>query len=181
MIPAADKDKGKLASFRGMPSPKVIVILGSEHDYAFAAPVKSFLDRFGVSCDFRVASAHKDSERLIKMLEAYEKLDERIVYITVAGMSNALSGFVDFKTRHPVIACPPPSMDLWHIDIYSSLRMPRGVAPLVTCDPENAALAALKMLGECDSDLARKVRDYQREIQLGNEKADLKVSRTETG
>jgi len=158
-----------------MPIHRVILILGSEHDSAFAAPIRSFLSRFGVTCDLRVASAHKDSERLLKIIEDYEKLDSRIVYITVAGMSNALSGFVDFKTKHPVIACPPKPADGWNVDIYSSLRMPKGVAPLVSCDPENAALAAIKILGESDKDLARKVREFQREIQLKNEKADQRM------
>jgi len=109
------------------------------------------------------------------MIEDYEKLDEGIVYITVAGLSNALSGFVDFKTRHPVVACPLQSEDLWRIDIFSSLRMPRGVAPLVICDPENAAFAAVKILGESDAKLANQVKEYQKEIQLRSEKADEKV------
>lgn len=154
---------------------RVVLILGSEHDYAFASPIKSFLDRFGVTCEARVASAHKDSERLLKIIEEYERLNERIVYITVAGMSNALSGFVDFRTKHPVIACPPQAADFWHIDIYSSLRMPKGVAPLVSCDPENAALAAVKILGECDESLASRVREYQKQMQLRNEKADQRM------
>jgi len=158
-----------------MSGQRVTVILGSEGDYAFAEPIKSLLSQFAVNCEFRVASAHKEPERLIQMLEGYEKLDERIVYITVAGRSNALSGFVDFQTRHPVIACPPQSEDLWRIDIYSSLRMPKGVAPLVICDPENAALAAVKILGEGDSSLAAKVEEYRRKLRLKNEKADSKI------
>jgi len=158
-----------------MTGKRVVVILGSEHDYAFASPIRSFLDRFGVSCDIRVASAHKDSERLLRMIEDYEKLDDTIVYITVAGLSNALSGFVDFKTRHPVIACPPQSDDLWRIDVFSSLRMPHGVVPLVICDPENAALAAAKILGESDMKIANRVKEYQTEMRLKNEKADLKI------
>lgn len=178
---ASVKDKRDFPLFLAMSSKRVVVILGSEHDYAFASPIKSFLDRFGVSCDFRVASAHKDSERLIQMLGDYEKLDETIVYITVAGLSNALSGFVDFKTKHPVVACPPQSEDLWRIDIFSSLRMPRGVAPLVICDPENAALAAAKILGESDPVLANRVKEYQREMQLGSERADEKIRDVQSG
>jgi 5-(carboxyamino)imidazole ribonucleotide mutase len=172
---SAKEDKGNLPLSSSMPVPKVVLILGSEHDQTFAAPIKPFLDRFGIACDLRVASAHKDSERLLKIIEEYEKLDARIVYVTVAGMSNALSGFVDFKTKHPVIACPPKPADDWNVDIYSSLRMPKGVASLVTCDPENAALAAIKILGETDEDLARKVREYQREMRLKNEKADERM------
>jgi len=158
-----------------MTGKRVVVILGSAHDHAFASPIKSFLDRFGVSCDIRVASAHRDSERLIRMIEDYERLDDTIVYITVAGLSNALSGLVDFKTRHPVIACPPQSEDLWRIDIFSSLRMPKGVVPLVICDPENAALAAAKILGESDARLANRVKEYQTELRTRSEKADLKI------
>jgi len=157
---------------------RVVVILASEVDQSFAAPIKPFLDQFDVPCEFRIASAHKDSERLIQMLEAYEKLNERIVYITIAGLSNALSGFVDFKTRHPVIACPPISEELWHVDIYSSLRMPRGVAPLVVCDPENAALAAVKILGESDPRIASRIKKYQDEMRLKGEEADLKLQQT---
>ncbi len=169
------KDKGKPSLFSCMSNRRVVVILGSEHDQAFAAPIKSLLDQFGVSCEVRVASAHKDSERLLRMLEDYEMLDDNIVYITVAGMSNALSGFVDFKTKHPVIACPPQPAGVWNVDIYSSLRMPRGVAPLVICDPENAAIAAVKILGECERELAGKVREFQRQMQLKNEKADEEI------
>lgn len=164
--------------FVAMPGQRVVVILGSESDYDFGAPIKSFLERFGVGCEFRVASAHKDSERLIQILESYEKLDENIVYITVAGLSNALSGFVDFKTKHPVIACPPWSQNLWSVDIFSSLRMPKGVASLVICDPENAALAAVKILAESDAKLADRVRQYQRDIQSRSEKADVKLKQS---
>ena len=164
-----------------MTSQRVVVILGSEADQTFAAPIRSFLDRFNVTCEFRVVSAHKEPKRLIQILEEYEKLDERTVYITIAGRSNALSGFVDFQTRHPVIACPPQSENLWHIDIYSSLRMPKGVASLVSCDPENAALAALKILGETDSNLAKKIAQYQRELQSRNEKADSKIKQSQDG
>lgn len=172
---SAKEDKGNLPLSFPMPIPKVVLILGSEHDQTFAMPIKPFLDRFGIPCELRVASAHKDSERLLRIIEEYEKLDARIVYITIAGMSNALSGFVDFKTKHPVIACPPKPADDWNVDIYSSLRMPKGVASLVTCDPESAALAAVKILGEGDEDLGRKVREYQREMRLKNEKADERI------
>jgi len=41
-----------------------------------------------------------------------------------------------------VIACPPYSEAFGGADVYSSLRMPKGVAPLVVLEPEGAALAA---------------------------------------
>lgn len=180
-VHVSKKDKLLALLFLSMTGQRVIVILGSEADYAFAVPIKSFLSRFGVSCEFRVASAHKEPKRLIQILEDYEKQDERTVYITVAGRSNALSGLVDFQTRHPVIACPPQSEDLWGTDIYSSLRMPKGVSLLVVCDPENAALAAIKILGENDSKLAAKVAQYRSELQSKNVTADSEIRHRQDG
>ena len=158
-----------------MPQQRVIVLLGSASDAEFAAPMRELFDRFKVSFEFHVASAHKDSQRLIEMLDKYERLGDQIVYVTITGMSNALSGFVDFKTRHPVIACPRLEEDFRLVDIYSSLRMPRGVAPLVVLNPENAGVAAVKILGETNPDLADKIRQMQADMQSKNEEDDERI------
>ena len=68
--------------------------------------------------------------------------------VSVAGLSNALSGFSDPQVRVPVIACPPPGSE---VDVWSSIRMPPGVAPVYVSNPTNAALAAAKMLGLVDA------------------------------
>ena len=94
-----------------------------------------------------MASAHKTPAYLLDLLREWEASEAARVYITVAGRSNALSGFLDAQVTSPVIACPPPSDSFGGMDILSSLRMPRGVAPMVVLEPENAALAAAKMLG----------------------------------
>ncbi|MBE0695934.1 MAG: AIR carboxylase family protein, partial [Anaerolineaceae bacterium] len=94
-------------------------------------------------------------------LKEYEALPCPKVYITVAGRSNALSGFTDGLVAAPVIACPPPSDSFGGADIYSSLRMPSGVAPAVVLEPQNAALFAAKILGVGDADILEKVKQYQ--------------------
>ncbi len=140
---------------------KVVIIMGSRRDLSFAAPIGQVLEHFGVDYDYRIASAHKTPRDLLNLLEEYEKPGKSIVYVTVAGMSNALSGLVDANTRHPVIACPPYSEKFGGADIYSSLRTPSGVAPLVVLNPENAALAAVKMLGLENPTLSKKVYQFQ--------------------
>ena len=85
----------------------------------------------------------------------YEADPRPKVYITVAGRSNALSGFVDGAVSAPVIACPPPSEAFGGADIFSSLRMPSGIAPAVVLEPANAALLAAKILGLVDPDVLR--------------------------
>jgi 5-(carboxyamino)imidazole ribonucleotide mutase len=129
-----------------MVADKVIIILGSGKDEEYSIRIGEALNEFTVPYEVRVASAHKTPHKLLHMLDDYEASGDRIVYITVAGRSNALSGFVDANTKRPVIACPPYSDKFGGADLYSSLRMPSGVGPLIVLEPESAALAATKIL-----------------------------------
>jgi 5-(carboxyamino)imidazole ribonucleotide mutase len=103
-------------------------------------------------------------------LKEFEK--EKVVFITVAGRSNALSAFVDANSTKPVIACPPYSEKFGGADIYSSLRVPSGVGLVVTIEPEGAAIAAAKMFAIEDQHLAKRVREYQQSKKSEIEKAD---------
>ena len=89
----------------------------------------------------------------------------------MAGRSNALSGFVDGAVSAPVIACPPPSEALGGADVFSSLRMPSGIAPGVVLDPGNAALLAAKILGLGDAGVRAKVV-AQQQAQMNRILAD---------
>jgi 5-(carboxyamino)imidazole ribonucleotide mutase len=124
---------------------------------------------------FRVASAHKTPEKVLEILREFEK--ERVVYITVAGRSNALSAFVDANTAKPVIACPPYSEKFGGADIYSSLRVSSGIGLVVTIEPEGAAIAAAKIFAVEDGELAKRVREYQLAKKREIEKADLSVKK----
>ncbi len=127
--------------------PDVVIIMGSKSDLERAKKVAEALSRLRVSFVLRVASAHKSPAYLLEMLHAYEEDASVRAYITIAGRSNALSGFVDAAVTAPVIACPPYSEAFAGADIFSSLRMPSGVAPALVLEPEAAALLAAKILG----------------------------------
>jgi len=141
----------------------VVLILGSPSDRPWADQITPALDRYGVPWEIRIASAHKTPQHLLDLLARYEADARRKVYITVAGRSNALSGFVDAQVAAPVIACPPAADKFAGADIYSSLRMPSGVAPAVVLEPENAALLAAKMLALGDEGLRDRIRRSQEE------------------
>jgi phosphoribosylaminoimidazole carboxylase PurE protein len=83
------------------------------------------------------------------------------VYITIAGRSNALSGMVDANVAAPVITCPPYSDRFGGADLFSSLRMPSGVAPAVVLEPKGAALLAAKILAQTDSSLRERIIQTQ--------------------
>lgn len=138
---------------------KVAILMGSKADLGHCRKIASALERFGIEALLRVASAHKTPERLLEIVRELE--GEVGVFITVAGRSNALSGLVDAQTHRPVIACPPASDRFGGADIFSSLRMPSGVAPLVILEPEAAALAAAKILSLRHGELRGEIRAYQ--------------------
>src|SRR2546421_11367177 len=87
---------------------QVIIIMGSKSDLPHAQAVVKTLKALEISYQLRVCSAHKATQRLLEMLQTYEQQGP-LVYITIAGRSNALSAVVGANKRYPVIACPPYS------------------------------------------------------------------------
>lgn len=152
---------------------KVVIIMGSKGDLKWCKGIAEALEGFGIESVMRVASAHKVPLKCYDLIKEYEKED--VVFITVAGRSNALSGFTDAQTWCPVIACPPHSDRFGGGDIYSSLRMPSAVAPMVVLEPANAALAAAKILGLTDRGIQEKIRNYQAEAREALERDDREV------
>ncbi len=151
---------------------KAVVIMGSKSDFDYCKKIAEKLRDFGVEVAMRVASAHKTPERVLEIVKEFEKED--VVFVTVAGRSNALSGLVDANTTKPVIASPPPS-DKFFIDIFSSVRMPSGVSPLFVMEAENVALATVKILSMRYPSLRERVREYQEKKRREIYKADEEV------
>jgi 5-(carboxyamino)imidazole ribonucleotide mutase len=147
--------------------------MGSKSDLEFCKKIYSVLKKFDVECVMRVASAHKVPLKVLEIIKEYE--DEDVVFITVAGRSNALSGFTDANTTKPVIACPPYSDKFAGADIFSTLRMPSGVAVLTVLEPEEAAISAIKILSLKYKNLVEKIKNYQQEKRIEIEKADEEV------
>lgn len=146
--------------------PLAVILMGSKADEPHCAKIAAALDSFGIEHESRVGSAHKTPAHVLALLADYEASGRPRVYITVAGRSNALSGFVDAAVDAPTIACPPPSEAFGGADLWSSLRMPGGVAPGLVLDPANAALLAAKALALAEPALAARVRAF-REANAG--------------
>ncbi len=139
-----------------------VILMGSGADLERGRAIQGHLaEHFGVAARLRIASAHKTPRELLELLEGLEADPAPKVYVTVAGRANALSGLVDAQVAAPVIACPPYAEAFAGADLFSSLRMPSGVAPLVVLEPEGAALAAAKLLALADPEVRARVRAYQ--------------------
>jgi 5-(carboxyamino)imidazole ribonucleotide mutase len=152
---------------------KAVIIMGSERDLDFSREIAKYLKLLSVNYEFRVASAHKTPEKVLEIIKEFE--NEKIVYVTVAGRSNALSAFIDGNTVKPVIACPPYSDRFSGADIYSSLRVPSGIGSVVTIEPEGAAIAAAKILSLQDAELETNVKTHQEHKKKELDKANESV------
>ncbi len=152
----------------------IIIIMGSKADLAHAQAITQTLKALDISYEMRVCSAHKATRRLLELLQEYEQTGP-LVYITIAGRSNALSAVVDANTRYPVIACPPYSDRFGGMDILSSLRLPSGIASPTILEPEGAALLAAKMLALSDTQLEQRLNAYKQRFSADLTQADEEV------
>ena len=123
----------------------VVILYGSSKDEEFVNKICSYLNLYNISFEKYEASAHKKPQILLKILQKYK--GNKLVWITIAGRSNALSGVVAAQTEQPCIACPPfqDKVDML-TNVHSSLQMPSFVPVMTVIDPYNAVLAANRIL-----------------------------------
>ena len=126
---------------------KTVIIMGSVSDEPHAKKITDKLDSYKIEWEKHAASAHKEPLKVLEILNA-NKNKENIVYITIAGRSNALSGFVAANSEFPTLGCPPFSdkADML-VNIHSTLQMPSNTPVLTVIDPGNCALAVKRILG----------------------------------
>ncbi len=126
---------------------KAIIIMGSASDEPHAKKITDKLDEYEISWEQHAASAHKQPLKVLEILDT-NKDSKDIIYITIAGRSNALSGFVAANSEFPTLGCPPFSdkSDML-INIHSTLQMPSNTPVLTVIDPGNCALAVKRIFG----------------------------------
>jgi 5-(carboxyamino)imidazole ribonucleotide mutase len=126
---------------------KTVIIMGSTSDEPHAKKITDKLDEYGITWEKYAASAHKQPLKVLDILTA-NKEENNIVYITIAGRSNALSGFVAANCEFPTIGCPPfaDKTDML-VNIHSTLQMPSNTPVLTVLDPGNCALAVKRIFG----------------------------------
>jgi len=126
---------------------KAVIIMGSTSDEPHAKKITEKLDNYGITWEQHAASAHKEPLKVLEILDA-NKDGDNIIYITIAGRSNALSGFVAANSEFPTLGCPPFSdkADML-VNIHSTLQMPSNTPVLTILDPGNCALAVKRIFG----------------------------------
>ncbi len=136
----------------------VSILMGSESDREIAKKAEAVLDKLGVPYETRVLSSHRNH----KELDRYVETSKSDVFITIAGLSAALPGFVASLTTKPVVGVPV-SGKLNLDSILSIVQLPSGV-PVGTVGLDNgtnAALLAAEILAVSDPEISKRLAQYR--------------------
>jgi 5-(carboxyamino)imidazole ribonucleotide mutase len=143
---------------------KVLVLSGSKSDEEIAKQAIDALNAFGVPCRYEVASAHRNPDKVERLVRE----STAQVFIAIAGMSAALPGVVASRTTKPVIGVPV-SASLNGLDALMSVaQMPPNVpvAAVGIGMGKNAGLLAVQILALNDSALAAKLAEFKEKLKV---------------
>ncbi len=134
---------------------RICIIMGSKSDEKVAEKATRILDDLGLEYEVHVASAHRNPEKVEKLIDS----SGADVFIGIAGLAAHLPGFMASRTKKPVIGVPV-SAKLGGLDaLLSIVQMPKGV-PVATVGidrSDNAAILAARILSVGDPDIAKKL------------------------
>ena len=153
-------------------NPLVAIIMGSDSDWRVMRKAKEKLNEFGVASVSSVVSAHRTPEDLGPFAEEAEKIGIKVI-IAGAGGAAHLPGMVAAFTTLPVIGVPVQGKTLNGLDsLLSIVQMPEGI-PVATVAIENAAnaaLLALRVLALQDGAIAKKLKNFKKEMAQASRK-----------
>ncbi|MCR5800419.1 MAG: 5-(carboxyamino)imidazole ribonucleotide mutase [Lachnospiraceae bacterium] len=157
---------------------KVGIVMGSDSDMPVMAKAAEMLDRFGISYDMHIISAHREPEEFFEYANTAEERGYKVI-IAGAGMAAHLPGMCAAIFPMPVIGIPMPTSNLGGRDsLYSIVQMPSGipVATVAIGGGANAGILAAKILATSDDELLKKLKDYKEELREQVVKKDRKLA-----
>lgn len=150
---------------------RVMIVLGSSSDLPVIEGCKELLDRFGISYGVEVASAHRQPDKLRRIIKKCDK-NSTDIYIAVAGMAAHLPGVVASMTLKPVIGVPVAAGPLAGVDALLSIAQMPGGVPVATvavgsAGAKNAAVLSARILALFDKKVAAKLDEYKSVLAKG--------------
>jgi 5-(carboxyamino)imidazole ribonucleotide mutase len=145
------------------------IVMGSRSDLEVMARAAEVLDRFGVSHEVEVASAHRNPARVASYAAEAEGRGLRVI-IAGAGLAAHLPGVIAAHTTLPVIGVPLLGPALGGADaLYSCVQMPPGVpvATVAIGGAVNAAVLAVQVLATADASLRARLHDLKQDLRDG--------------
>lgn len=162
-------------------SPKVAIIMGSDSDLPTMKEAADILDRFGISYEIMVLSAHRTPVETMEYATSARTKGIRVI-IAGAGGAAHLPGVIAAYTELPVIGVPVASGPLHGQDsLLAIVQMPKGipVATVAIGNAWNAGILAAQMLAaggsEQDVQLLDAIRNYKEELRKEAEQKNIRL------
>ena len=140
-------------------APQVLIIMGSKSDLVVGQKALDTLRELGISCEIKVASAHRTPKLVAELVE---KSDAK-VFIAIAGLAAALPGAIAAHTIRPVIGVPVSGKV--NLDsVLSIVQMPPGipVAAVGLDRGENAGILAAQIIAIADPGVEKKLLEHRK-------------------
>ncbi len=159
-------------------TPSVGVIMGSQSDWPTLEKSVQTLDKFGVSWEAKVVSAHRTPDLLFDYAKNAESRGLKCL-IAGAGGAAHLPGMTASMTTLPVLGVPIKSKSLQGVDsLLSIVQMPAGIPTATFAIGEsgatNAALFAVSILASAgNEELLQKLKVFRDEQRKKVENCDL--------
>ena len=143
------------------------VIMGSKSDWPTMKSATDMLDKFGITYEVKVVSAHRTPDLMFEYAETAQDRGLEVI-IAGAGGSAHLPGMVASKTIVPVLGVPVQSKALSGQDsLLSIVQMPGGI-PVGTLaigesGAKNAGILAAQIIGNHNEEVRKKVAKFRSE------------------
>lgn len=144
------------------------IVMGSDSDFAVMSEAAKTLEKFGITYEMEVLSAHRTPVRAHEYATTAVSRGLKVV-IAGAGAAAHLAGVMAASTTIPVIGVPLGSSSLNGLDaLLATVQMPGGI-PVATMAIDkagavNAAIFAAEILGISDQRIARKLVEHKEEL-----------------
>ncbi len=156
---------------------EVGIVMGSDSDMPVMAKAAEILDRFGISYEMNIISAHREPDVFYEYASTAEERGLKVI-IAGAGMAAHLPGMCAAIFPLPVIGIPMHTSSLGGRDsLYSIVQMPSGipVATVAINGGANAGLLAVKMLAVSDKQLLEKLKEYSAQLKKQVQEKDARL------
>jgi 5-(carboxyamino)imidazole ribonucleotide mutase len=158
-----------------MQNPQVSIIMGSDSDLPTMQGAIAICQKFEISHEVAIISAHRTPERMVEFAKAAHTRGIKVI-IAGAGGAAHLPGMVAALSPLPVIGVPVSTRQLSGVDsLYSIVQMPKGipVATVAIGNADNAGLLAVQILASHNPDLLQQVITYRQSLaEMVMEKQD---------
>ena len=150
----------------------IAIVMGSDSDWKVMKAAADICQKFDISFEAKVLSAHRTPQDMINFGKNAKKNGFKVI-IAGAGGAAHLPGMLAATTTLPVIGVPVKLKSLDGLDsLLSIVQMPKGVpvATVAIDNSFNAALLALRVLSISNIELELKLAQYQ--IDIADESRD---------